>query len=234
MFEQHPSFDTPPDSTTVWRYTSLVKLLDLLATKQLHLSKLEDLDDPHEGYMPPDHCRAQWPCDIPDAVINQVTAATTAIARKVFVSCWHIANQESDVLWNRYSDRSGVAIESTLGGLKTGVIVDTPMYIGRVSYLDYSSTSQVIDSRNMYNQALSKRIEFEADSELRLVASTPLRPEQSRVRLGIHLDRLISRVHVAPRVPEWEARAILSACRALDYRGDVRRSSLYERPPSPL
>lgn len=49
--ENHPSFDRPPVSTRLWRYTDLPKFLELLSTSTLWLSNAEVLaaSDPYEG-----------------------------------------------------------------------------------------------------------------------------------------------------------------------------------------
>lgn len=47
----HPSFDRPPVTTRLWRYTDLPKFLDLLTSGELWFSNAEVLasDDPYEG-----------------------------------------------------------------------------------------------------------------------------------------------------------------------------------------
>ena len=48
---QHPSFDRPPVTTKLWRYTDLPKFIDLLTSRKLWLTNAEVLaaDDPYEG-----------------------------------------------------------------------------------------------------------------------------------------------------------------------------------------
>ena len=47
----HPSFDRPPVTTRLWRYTDLAKFLDLLVSGHLWLTNAEVLatDDPYDG-----------------------------------------------------------------------------------------------------------------------------------------------------------------------------------------
>ncbi len=47
----HPSFDRPPVTTQLWRYTDLSKFVDLLSSGKLWLTNAEILaaDDPYEG-----------------------------------------------------------------------------------------------------------------------------------------------------------------------------------------
>jgi hypothetical protein len=48
---EHPSFDRPPVTVKLWRYTDLPKFVDLLTSKRLWLTNAEVLaaDDPYEG-----------------------------------------------------------------------------------------------------------------------------------------------------------------------------------------
>src|SRR5882724_9190323 len=49
----HPCFPQPDHTRhRVWRYMSLPKLVSLLQTSQLYLSRLDLLNDPHEGSLP--------------------------------------------------------------------------------------------------------------------------------------------------------------------------------------
>lgn len=51
LLSDHPSFDRPPVTTRLWRYTDLSKFIDLLSCGKLWLSNAEILasDDPFEG-----------------------------------------------------------------------------------------------------------------------------------------------------------------------------------------
>ncbi len=49
----HECFPQPESAAAnVWRYLSTAKLLDLLKTSELHLTRLDLLGDPHEGTTP--------------------------------------------------------------------------------------------------------------------------------------------------------------------------------------
>lgn len=46
----HPSFTHPDDLTSkVWRYMDLAKLVSLLSSRELFLTSLSNMEDPHEG-----------------------------------------------------------------------------------------------------------------------------------------------------------------------------------------
>ncbi len=47
----HPSFDRPPVTARLWRYTDLPKFVELLTSARLWLTNMEVLatDDPYEG-----------------------------------------------------------------------------------------------------------------------------------------------------------------------------------------
>lgn len=54
-FSDHPSFDRPPVSTRLWRYTDLSKFVELLTSRQLWLTNVEVMAsfDPYEGWPGP-------------------------------------------------------------------------------------------------------------------------------------------------------------------------------------
>ena len=49
----HPSFPQPEDtSVKIWKYMDLAKLIWALSNRKLYLSRLDLLNDPHEGSTP--------------------------------------------------------------------------------------------------------------------------------------------------------------------------------------
>ena len=59
-------------------------------------------------------------------------------ASKFGVSCWHESEHESDAMWKLYSaSGQGIAIESTIGQLRTCFGNREGLLIDRVRYMDF-------------------------------------------------------------------------------------------------
>ena len=50
--KEHDSIREPDDNTPIWRYYSTSQFLWILQESSLYLSRLDQLDDPFEGYSP--------------------------------------------------------------------------------------------------------------------------------------------------------------------------------------
>jgi hypothetical protein len=48
-FQSHSDFTDIPDDTVLWRYVDLYRLLDLVQTSELHLTRVDDMEDRWEG-----------------------------------------------------------------------------------------------------------------------------------------------------------------------------------------
>ena len=49
-YERHPRLpDTDDPDTVLWRYVDVYKWLDLLQTSELHLTRVDQMEDPWEG-----------------------------------------------------------------------------------------------------------------------------------------------------------------------------------------
>jgi len=120
MYERHEDIVTPPDDAIVWRYMNLEKLLALLATDRLFLSRLDRVRDPWEGV---------WP----DSVVNglkrslkpeHLTAfleSSEGLKTSMFVSCWHEGAHESAALWSQYAAGAGLAVKSSIARIKRAI-----------------------------------------------------------------------------------------------------------------
>ena len=49
MYEEHPSFKSPPDDAVLWRYMDFTKFVSLLDKRALFFVRADKLGDPFEG-----------------------------------------------------------------------------------------------------------------------------------------------------------------------------------------
>ena len=139
-----------PDQT-IYRYMDFAKFANLLQTGHLHFHQAADFGDRFEGSVPEiieearelEYQRAADSGDMqPDghkihAEINK------CLQRFTYLSCWHLQENESVAMWDRYggSDRA-VAIRTTVGDFAralTGDEDDNDVYFAEVDYRPYSS-----------------------------------------------------------------------------------------------
>ena len=101
----HPAFPQPEvRSTRVWRYMDLPKLISILDKRQLFLSRLDKLNDPHEGSVPrmisSEDLKLYWKelwkeLDLPQDFIEDLAKIILEIRQcmpaATYVSCWHLS-----------------------------------------------------------------------------------------------------------------------------------------------
>ena len=144
----------------MWRYMPFVRFNDLITSNELHLSRLDRLDDGHEGYIPSiDPATKAW----------EIAAQRHAWAWRhlTFVSCWHICPHENSLMWPSYGGASeGVVIRSTAGKLADIASSLPNSYVAAVVYDAWLSP---IPPGGHWQLPIRKRPEFASEAELRIV-----------------------------------------------------------------
>jgi hypothetical protein len=120
---------------------------------------------------------------------------------RYFANCWHMANHESILMWNRYAPGfESVAIQSTVGKLLSSVQEDCVMRYGAVNYdpktmgIQYGNSSECFYKHPLYI----------GENECRFLAYSA---EPTSIGIGMHLhvnlNPMIERVYVAPDCEPW-------------------------------
>jgi hypothetical protein len=165
--------------------------------------------------------------------------------RALYVNCWHMNDDESAAMWTVYlGGREGVALQTTVGELRAELdrgSADTPVYVGAVSYLDYARQSW--GAYRPFNAVMHKRRSFAHEQELRAVVVRPTwaeladygehpdrLPRSTGVEVPVNLDRLIRRVVVSPRAPEWYVNLVASMLHRFGCERTPVQSDLYTNP----
>lgn len=182
----------------------------LLTKKKLYFPRADQFDDPWEGTLPNgtmDAMKANW-ASAPDSP-NFVAATIEQIRSRLYLSCWHLNTVESPAMWDLYASRgAGVAIQTTVGRVKTSVDQRANYFIGSVSYVNFSR--HIIDM-NLFSTILLKRESFAHEREVRIVffqepaTGEPLyKPNSPRgIDFAVDTMQLIEQVLVAPQAPDW-------------------------------
>jgi hypothetical protein len=109
------------DDNKVWRYMTFGRFVWMLVRKRLWLSRCDLLSDRWEGRVSASTLAAM----LADGRVyepDQLAGIIEIERTRNFVSCWTLAEHESDALWRIYCGVSeGVAIQTTLGRLRDSV-----------------------------------------------------------------------------------------------------------------
>lgn len=154
------SIPEPDPDLIVWRYITFDKFLDLINTKTIYLPRLDQFNDLHEGYIPMPN-----PVSPPfwDVASQRHAWAWRFIT---FASCWHSFEEENSLMWSPYGGGDGVVIRSTAQKLADIASSMPNSYIAEVIYGPWPNP---IPSGGHMELPLRKRLEFKAESELRIV-----------------------------------------------------------------
>lgn len=219
---QHECFPQPKDSSLkVWRYLDLEKFIWLIENKKLYLSRLDTLNDPHEGTTPRllAKFRDQQLRELAgDKLVTQIPNINQQSRKSLYINCWHMGYSESEAMWRLYCPSgSGVAIQTTYESLVNSIANDEFCYIGMVTYIDYESGTFPLN--NLFYPVMHKRSSFSHENEVRLVKTLPefWAQNASESPNGIYLDWLpesvIDSIYVNPYAPNFYFDVVCSVIR---------------------
>jgi hypothetical protein len=240
IFPSHPELKKPSSRAALWRYMSVPKFLSLLSRRALYFSSLEALGDDYEGRYS-DATLAHFP-NLRDFERH---------SRRLAVNCWSLAPADSPVHWSAFCPGEfGVAVVSSLERLGRAFYphrasLFTTIFAARVRYVDFARHMHVTpnSSLNVLTPVATKRIQFRAENEVRLIlmsAGDPrIRAELENSRgayLSLNLATAIDAVVCGPGTPSWfqaDVEKMLRRYRLPSVK--LRRSSAdAKRPPSPV
>lgn len=209
MFSEHTAIDTPPDDSVIWRYMDLERMVALLSSAKLHLTRVDKFKDPWEGSWPNEVIR--WlETTLGPHQSQQMVSMFQRSRLSYYVNCWHESEHQSAALWDQYGPSAGLAVKTTVGALKKAVLDARQFYIGRVSYVDFSGPGPGT-KLNMLDAAFLKRKSFEHEREARVLfwnskfLDSNWKPEDQPASDGLDVDlaQLLQSVFLSPMAPKW-------------------------------
>jgi len=253
--EQHRAFRLPPGKTTIWRYLTLPKLLDLLDSRKLFFCRASKFDDPFEGAVPKrteEYLRSWESARVSEEVRSKHRAERKRMRSSMAISSWHMSEHESAAMWNLYGlTHEGVAIKSTVDRL-TRALPEWPkkgwqgpgaIYIGKVDYIDYSTA--IFDPSQSYLPYVHKRESFKHESELRAVTlinkaageaaasgvTTEFAVTEWGIAIPVDVCALIEGIYIAATAPGWFDRIVRASIERFGFDPNlVRKSAMAEDP----
>src|SRR6266498_1689302 len=244
MYVADPSLPLPSDEQPIWRYLDFAKFVAMLDTGEFYLARADTFVDPFELAIPRLDVVAAREAAM--ALITSGPAARSGVLaylahhgdrpieelqklpderlarellrlsnRALYVNCWHMNDDESAAMWT--------------------------VYVGAVTYLDYARQSW--GPYRPFNAVMHKRRSFAHEQELRAVVVRPTwaeladygehpdrLPDSTGVGIPVNLDRLIRRVLVSPRAPEWYVTLVASMLHRFGCERTPVQSDLYTSP----
>lgn len=240
MWEVHPACDTPDPAAVLWHYMPYAAYLELLRTRSLHFTRLDQLRDPWEG-----HVEGDYGWDRIGGGDSETPPPTPAHKRQFAVSCWCRRVTESMSFWERYGSSFGVAIRTSAGALCEGL--RDAGHLVRLSNVKYDAGVRQRDSvpGNVLEIARRKLPAYSDENEVRALLwgldsreglIQPHRPRSGiwpveGVAVEVNLSSLVQEVVVGPPWTTWFHAQVqeLSAAMGIP-AARVARSKLMDRP----
>ena len=221
-------------SMRLWRYFSLPKLLHLLQSDALHFARLDQLDDPFEGF-PTSTEYVETRRNVESSLLRPVMDVTTVALRSIaYVNCWSQFDFENALMWRAYgTDSGGVLIQTSLERLRHAL----PDYVllSRVQYVSDDLNQNLADLKARVFRKLRC---FSHESEVRaaiLDDTATLRDAvDDRTGKGITipielgLQNLVERIVIQPTAPAWIHGIVKDVLHKYDISDDVLHPSILE------
>lgn len=251
----------PPESyAQVWRYMTLPKYLSLLQTGSLYFGRLDLMEDawegaPHMGGLEAEVRNLGTARDDVRAVARQSLLNLAAFQRRsTYVSCWHMAEEESAAMWSLYQqDNAGIAIQTDWHALNSSLDPWIPFLEAQVVYgshfegggKHFNLPASLCTKRRSFAHEREARIlyldaqkEFKADMDYFKYQGTKIaRPRDhalearlaelpSGIPMKADIKRLVGRVVLAPYMPPWVEEAVRETTARFGFEFPVGRSAL--------
>lgn len=225
----------------------------MLQHDALYFSRCDLLGDPYEGYHPKALADGEdafvamikEKSDVGDLVDAEVAARQAykqllelpkRIRTEMFVSCWHMNEEESWAMWKLYTSHDkSICIRSTYQSL--GNVLPSECYWGRVKYIDYRHDN--FDVGNLLNYIIHKRKSFEHEREARAVIWKPAGATDKPFRdvageglvVPVDLTKLINEIFVSPNSKLMLRDLVEGLVQKYGLNVQVNQSSVNDPPP---
>ena len=251
-FEEHPRFPLQlPNSTRIWRYMDFPKFVSLLEYGSSFFCRVDKLGDAFEGSYPKAKIQAnfldlkskngkieskRYRGELDESLEKSQRDMGKKQSQCAFVNCWHINQNESSSLWGLYGKDKGIAIQSTLGRLKSSFQNDKHrIYLFPITYKDYSV--DVIDDISFsFSAIIHKRIQFDSEREIRaLIFFLPTNENIQKytnvdgINVNTSLDTLIENIYLNDSTG-WLTDLLNRIVKRYNLSRNINKSSLTELP----
>lgn len=216
------------NQVSLWKYLDLAKFTALLQKESLHFCRGDKFADPFEG---------SYPLSVLDA-FDSGSSGYSAEAWKKFVavSCWHDSYNESDAMWQLYTEnKQGVAIKTTWEKLESAI--EDHAYLQSVEYIDFiKDHAEIYIPSDVFEY---KRKAYIHENEVRAIItkypkagikngkplnSKPIAGEEileSGVFIELDLTKLIENIVVSPYSDSWFVDVVIGLAEKYELPSDI-------------
>jgi hypothetical protein len=201
---RNDAFPQPANtSIRVRRYIDMAGLVSVLSVEKLPFIRIDQFNDPFEGSIPKSVDLARDPVVRgPDGLLNQLSKT------RLFASCWHANEHESEAMWRLYcGQKDGIALQTTYEKLDQSLPhkyeSGEQILLGMVGYRDYDSwhLPKIFNRHALY---MNKRLAFAHEQEVRAIVN--VKGEMTVT----HLDGKVLKVQAPEDAPkalfiDWNA-----------------------------
>jgi len=214
-------------SVPLTRVMSFSKFKDLIDSETLYFAPASKFDDKLEGnYTNLDHQKSEeqlisWSFD--DVALKVASDAKKLVIRHnqqvVVISCWTMATEISDRMWDTYTfSEDSLAIQTTVGKLRKALGTDF-LFIP-VKYLDFNKDA--IPRNDSLEPFFYKQKSYYWEKELRIVAEV-----ESGARIGtprkapVSLSSIISAIKFHPRASKEFIKNVHILVKRIEIKGSA-------------
>ncbi|MDX8551775.1 hypothetical protein KHC33_04110 [Methanospirillum sp. J.3.6.1-F.2.7.3] len=130
--------------------------------------------------------------------------------KRFFVNCWHVNENESMEMWKIYSNRCGIAIQTTLGSLLDSFPVNIDIDICDVQYDDDLKSFDYISLEK--RQIFFKHWAYKFEQEIRCLYFNPSSDDKSIAAdvfpLSVDFMKLKPHIIISPYIEPWVVNVI--------------------------
>ena len=181
MHKELERITSPKDDAILWRYMSLEKFANILATNSLFFTRADKFEDPFEGHVPRQIVSIYRSAvssyekeHFGELSQSPILKIVRALRKYVMCSCWHQGEHESMAMWDKYrTQNSSIVIKTPLENLKNSLPDIPDVFIGEIKYIDEHNHIDVLENVSVMNLGhqpyFYKRKPFEYEREVRVV-----------------------------------------------------------------
>ncbi len=171
MFEQQSDLRCPTEGTqALWRYVTSERLLDLLTSEELYFTHVLAFSDGREGSLT-NRTRDRlltWfktQTKVDEASAQELVRRYEEAQEDFYVSCWHMNDVESYLMWKAYAER-GFALRTSYNRIQAafdrfnGVVTG-----GVVEYVDFARHRTSVG--NAFHLVMTKDLPYRDEREFR-------------------------------------------------------------------
>ncbi len=251
-FSPHP-YETPSIESQLWRYMDFTKYVSMLSTSTLYFARADTFEDPFEGAKGVIDNKEKWDnhylsffkqaiknppegmeCNHTDEhiekeaqrLLKDMEVGGKAHRERVYISCWHENEHESEAMWRLYSSYldNAIAIRTTYSSLNEALGRNPSISIGRVKYIDFNKSYA-----GPNDSFWKKRKSFKHEHEVRAIIHD-FETEAKGKAIKCNLKSLIKEIIVSPTAPTWFVDVLNDVNKKYGINITVSKSNLNEVP----